>query len=277
MAPEQPPKYIYKEHDIRPEDVRVPTEHDTFVFEGRPVRAFIQPQTTSDGSRVVGGELLLRTIIGNHVPGRLIEDAEQNGSIHEVTLGMLRCAAIHSALLAQHGTPTRMSVNISPAELNHGLIDEVREILAEAKVRPSSITLEITERQPIEEHHYSTLRALHDLGVHLALDDFGSQWADMETLMRLQAEDLHMDEIKVDKGLLDTDKAVGVVQELFAQGFHNVVVEGVEDLKRAAAIFDRRVVLQGYATGKAMPFRSFSERVAAGHNSATRLTDGNNR
>ena len=276
MALEQPPKYIYKEHDIRPEDVRVPTEHDTFVFEGRPVRAFIQPQTTFDGARVVGGELLLRTIIGNDVPIQRIEDAEQNGSIHEVTLGMLRCAAIHSALLAQQGMLSRMSVNVSVNELNAEFVDEVREILRETKSDPSLITLEITERQPIKEQHHGTLHALRDLGVHLAVDDFGTEHATMEVLMRLRAEGLDIDEVKVDKGLLDAGAAEDTVRQLFAHEFQTVVVEGIEDLKRAIAMFDRRVILQGYAVGKAMPFRSFSERVAAENQPSFGLTEVNN-
>ena len=126
-----------------------------------------------------------------------------------------------------------MSVNLSAAQLARAdLVDTVERTLRETGLPAGSLELEITEsvamRDPQASGH--VLRVLHDLGVRLALDDFGVGYSSLSQVSRLP-----LDIIKVDQtfiaGLADSTENQPIIAAISAlaraRGFE-VTAEGIE-------------------------------------------------
>ena len=70
----------------------------------------------------------------------------------------------------------RVSVNVSPVQINSDLVDQVREIIKQSGLDPHRLELEVTEEVLIKDFDqtasmFSRLRAL---GIQVAMDDFGA-------------------------------------------------------------------------------------------------------
>jgi EAL domain-containing protein (putative c-di-GMP-specific phosphodiesterase class I) len=126
-----------------------------------------------------------------------------------------------------------MWINISGQQLgNRHLNETMEQVLANAGLPPAKLGLEVTERQLIGQAE--TVRAelieLRDLGVRLAVDDFGTGFASLDYLRRFP-----FDEIKIDQSFvrgLGTDRTdTAVTSSIIALGRSLelvVVAEGVE-------------------------------------------------
>ncbi len=126
-----------------------------------------------------------------------------------------------------------MSVNVSARQLlSPGLFTAVTKVLSSSEIEPGSLILELTETIFIEDSA-RTLMALSDLrqlGVRLALDDFGSGYSSLSYLARLS-----LDIVKIDRGFIanighdPTNRAIVVaIMDLAHVLGLTVVAEGVE-------------------------------------------------
>src|SRR5262249_40475540 len=126
-----------------------------------------------------------------------------------------------------------VSVNLSPLQVRDGkFVDLLAGLLAETKMPPARLVLEVTEGIMIDdpETAKTQLEALRALGVRLALDDFGSGYWSLTYLQRLP-----FDKLKIDRGFvaaLDRSANSGVIiQAVVALGRALgmvVLIEGVE-------------------------------------------------
>src|SRR5260370_33907199 len=85
----------------------------------------------------------------------------------------------------------------------------VGRALANFKVDPNRLTLEITEGVAMAAAAAKALRRLHEIGVRLSLDDFGTGYSSLLYLMRLP-----VNEIKIDRSFvsaLATDADSGAI------------------------------------------------------------------
>jgi EAL domain-containing protein (putative c-di-GMP-specific phosphodiesterase class I) len=124
-------------------------------------------------------------------------------------------------------------VNISCEQLgNEHLVGVVASALSRSGLAASSIGIEVTERQLIrqDDEAVADLEALRDLGVSLAVDDFGTGYASLDYLRRFT-----FDEIKIDRsfvsGLGQDPTDTAVTSSIIALGRSlnlAVVAEGVE-------------------------------------------------
>ena len=130
------------------------------------------------------------------------------------------------------GPGFRVAVNVSGLELGHDhLAQDVAATIASTGVDPRGIVLELTETCRIVDVAAATRSAqrLHDLGVGLALDDFGSQYATFELLRSLPLAVL-----KIDRAIVaGCDAGIGeaftrAVVELAGPLAALIVAEGVE-------------------------------------------------
>jgi diguanylate cyclase (GGDEF)-like protein/PAS domain S-box-containing protein len=126
-----------------------------------------------------------------------------------------------------------MSVNISSRQLGrHELTRVLDDILRETGVRPDRLCLELTERQVLgaAQAVQDDLDGLSDLGVTLAVDDFGTGFANIDYLRRVPFRVLKMDRSYV--GGLGTDRTdTALTAGIVALGHSldlTVVAEGVE-------------------------------------------------
>ena len=126
-----------------------------------------------------------------------------------------------------------MSVNLSPRQLAEpALPNDVARVLHESGIQPSSLWLEITESTLMRdaESALSALGALRALGLHLAVDDFGSGYSSLAYLERLPVEAL-----KIDRSFIegvgtrkDSTAIVNAIVSLARALQLSTVAEGIE-------------------------------------------------
>lgn len=180
----------------------------------------------------VGAEALMRW----HSPARglvppddFIPVAEETGLI--VPLGEW---ALRKACTVAAGWPhgLRIAVNVSAVQIKSGTFARsVISALAFSGVPADRLELEITETVLMDESDtvLKTLRQLRDLGVRIALDDFGIGYSSLGYLRRFP-----VDKIKIDRSFIrdidnrDTAAIVRTVIGLCAQLGTTVTAEGVE-------------------------------------------------
>jgi EAL domain-containing protein (putative c-di-GMP-specific phosphodiesterase class I) len=152
--------------------------------------------------------------------------------------------------------PLSISVNVSAFQLQRPeFIDEVRGVLAETGILPSSLILELTESVMMEDMDLSILRmnALRSLGVRLAIDDFGTGYSSLMYLRRLP-----VDILKIDRSFLTDPSAeatllIAAVVELARIFKLQAVVEGIEDETYLERLKDIRCEFgQGFYFAKAL-------------------------
>jgi diguanylate cyclase len=208
--------------------------------------------------RVAGVEALVRwdhPELGRLTPDRFLHLAEESGVITRIDAWVRGHAFAQAKLWADAGTPTRVSVNLSAADLRRAdLVGELDATIANARIEPSTIELEITEHVALgEEDLRPILESLATLGVRLAVDDFG---VGSSVLGRLQHGPF--DTLKIDRSLvsqIDEDpRQAAILQALVTLGRElglTIVAEGVETAAQADVV--RRFgcdLPQGYLFGR---------------------------
>src|SRR5215218_9610105 len=143
-------------------------------------RVCYQPILTLNGDRIAGVEALVRwehPQRGLLLPKEFLPIAEDTGLIAQIGEGVLR-EACHQMWAWHQRYPAipalTVSVNLSPRQWFRPEL--VAEILAETEINPGSLQLEITEGMLTSngvDSASKTLSSLKDLGIQLAVDDFG--------------------------------------------------------------------------------------------------------
>jgi diguanylate cyclase (GGDEF)-like protein len=177
-------------------------------------------------------------------PGEFILAAEQTGLMIPLGLVVLGTAVRQLAAWRAAGHDRlQVTVNVSVLQLRRpGLVEEVRDVLAEHGVPPEAVAIEITEHAALLPHGPGarTARALSDLGVELALDDFGSGYSSLSTLRVLPMKALKLDRAivaGVGVDVADTGIVSGIVRMACDAGL-TVVAEGVETAEQAARLVE---------------------------------------
>lgn len=160
--------------------------------------------------------------------------AEQAGLIIEVTQWVVKTVITQMRAWQDQKIFTKVSINISAQDILHpDFIYSIIKHLEANKLSPQSITLEITERDLMENEQEGAqrLHALKDAGFELAVDDYGIGQSSLGKLKKLP-----VDELKIDKSFilkLDQSEADQVIVQSTIQLGHNlglhVVAEGVEN------------------------------------------------
>ena len=201
-----------------------------------------QPQINCETGQIVGIEALLRwTVDGTErvPPDRFIPILEHTGLIYDVGLWVLEQALQeHNRLIAKGFPPLRVSVNLSVVQFQREeFIPDFAKIIEESGADPKYIELEITEslfsKDP--EDVLNKIYKLKDLGVRIAIDDFGKGYS---SLSRLKV--VPFDRIKIDKEIIDyidLERKLAPLTEiiiLLARTFKaGITAEGVETKEQA--------------------------------------------
>ncbi len=163
-----------------------------------------QPQIDMVTGRVQGVEALLRwqdAELGVVSPAIFVPVAEETGLIQDMGEWVLRTACLQASRWRDAGlTPIRVSVNVSPLQLEHSdLLSIVRSALEEADWPAEMLELEVTEGGLMRnaEAVARVLRDLRELGVKIAIDDFGTGYSSLSYLKRFS-----IDRIKIDRAFI---------------------------------------------------------------------------
>jgi diguanylate cyclase (GGDEF)-like protein len=222
-----------------------------------------QPKMYLDGSGCAGVEALVRWTdpeLGTVPPDRFIALAEECGLIGAIDAWVLETACAQLAAWQRAGVPVpSMSVNVSPLRFHSDDVPaHVRRLLTLHDMKPSALMLEVTERVMLndDERTRVDLRTLHEMGVRLSVDDFGTGYASLGYLKRLPVSELKLDKSFVndlereasDRALADA--VIGIGQALGLE----VVAEGVETPgQRELLIRAGCAIAQGFLFTRALP------------------------
>jgi diguanylate cyclase (GGDEF)-like protein len=194
-----------------------------------------QPQVELASGRVIGAEALVRWTdgAGKAVSAmEIVTLAEHTGLISALTKLVLRRAVRECSTWWERGWRLRVSVNVSARDLQPGLIDDVRDVLQEVGLPAEALCLELTETGLVgnEAETVVLLNKLRELGITLAVDDFGIGYSSLAYL-----KSLPIGEVKVDKSFVfgmrldSSDEAiVRSVVDLGRNLGIPVVAEGIE-------------------------------------------------
>lgn len=225
-----------------------------------------QPIVSLPDRMIYGAEALVRWMHPEHgvlPPGAFVEEAERSGLIRSIDSAVRREAmAVCSACHGSHRVS--LSVNLSAIDLDAAsLLDDIAQTLDLTGLDPSVMIFEITETALAQHWSRSRRRieGLKELGVRLAIDDFGSGHMFLERL----SSDL-FDVLKIDRSLViatdhdgrTTALLAGVTALAHRLGM-TVTAEGVETQEHLdrvlAAGCDHA---QGYLFARPMPAHEFS-------------------
>jgi EAL domain-containing protein (putative c-di-GMP-specific phosphodiesterase class I)/GGDEF domain-containing protein len=163
---------------------------------------FFQPKFSVRDSSIVGVEALVRWVHPTHglvLPHQFMPEAERSGIVREVDTEILRltCAA---AAAERWPADLPLSVNLSSANLDDPhLANRLSRIVRDAGLQPDRFVFEISESGLAGSRRIALQRIqdLRDRGFRLALDEFGSGHAFLDTL-----SDHYFEEVKVNRALV---------------------------------------------------------------------------
>lgn len=192
-----------------------------------------QPFLDLGGSRITGFEALLRwqhPTRGLVPPSEFIPIAEESGLIHEIGEWVVRRAC---ATVAGWPEEIRVAVNFSAAQFhNTGILQIIVQALAEAKIAPHRLEIEITESMLLSKYASAAtvLNALLELGVTVALDDFGTGFSSLTYLRKVPFSRIKIDQSFI-RDMLEQPDCAAIVKSVISLARDlqiGVVAEGVE-------------------------------------------------
>ncbi|HEX7301033.1 MAG TPA: EAL domain-containing protein [Solirubrobacteraceae bacterium] len=221
-----------------------------------------QPQVAAKTGKIAKVEALVRWHHPRHgllAPDRFVPIAEESGLVRQLTWHVLDMALGQCSAWRRTGRDLMVAVNITSRELvDLTFPEEVAGLLAKWRVPPSALELEITETTILTDppRTRAVLARLREIGLRLAIDDFGSGHSSLSYLKRLSIDVLKIDRSFVMNMADDADDAV-IVRSMIDLG-HNlgleVVAEGVEsEAGRQRLVALGCDLLQGYHLGRPEP------------------------
>ena len=239
------------------------------ALEEAELRLHYQPMYSMDTGDVVAVEALLRwqhPSRGLLPPAEFLAVAEGPHLVAPIGDWVIETAVAQAAEWQRaHGDRAPvMWVNISCDQLGRRhLVTVTERLLMESGLLPARLGLEVTERQLARrvDDVAADLLALRELGVALAVDDFGTGYASLDYLRRFTFDEIKMDRSFV-SGLGDrTDRAVAA--SIVALGHTldlTVVAEGVETQAQYDQVKQIGCdVSQGYLHHRPAPPETISE------------------
>ncbi len=174
-------------------------------------------------------EALARLVTKDNVysPYFFLNIAQSSGFVYEITKIMADKAIKY---IASVDDKVGISINITEDDLNKGhLADYIKEICLKYKFPIERITLEILEgiTSSGTKNNVKKLKELKDLGLKLALDDFGVEYSNFERISELDIDFIKID-AKYIKNLTKSSKSRKIAKAItdFA---HSIDIEVVAE------------------------------------------------
>ena len=232
-----------------------------------------QPQVDLASGGIIGSEALIRwrnERLGEMRPDHFIAQAEGTGDIVRIGDWVLREACRQVAAWRDQGLGIlRVAVNVSYRQLlGSDLTASVHGLLREFDLPGEALELEFTERVLIEDapETLGNFAALRQLGVSLAIDDFGEGYSALNYLRRLPIQGLKLSQLFV-AGVPGNQSDVAVCQAVarIARSLGlGLVAEGIERQEQLRFLIDLEVpVGQGFLFAPGLSPAEFAQRLRA--------------
>ena len=228
--------YVPSMDKDRHEQMRLLGELDTALRQ-RQLRVYFQPCVNIESGTVRGVEALLRwqhPRDGLLAPNSFLPDAERTGLLPAITAYVLEDALRCCAEMRHTRPQMHVSINLSVRNLlDSTLVEQVSQALARHDVPADAVEVEVTETTAMTDPRRSVdaLLALRDLGVSVAIDDYGTGYSTLAYLRELPVQTLKIDKSFVTEMNNESINAsiVGSTIGLARSLGMRVVAEGVED------------------------------------------------
>lgn len=233
------------------------------ALDERQFLVYLQPKYDLKTDLPYGAEALIRwqhPTRGLISPGVFIPVFERNGFIGKVDYYMWEqvCCLLRKWMDAGI-TPAPISVNVSRVNLyNPKLVENIAALAEKYSIPPRLLNLEITESAYMENPFVmqDVVKALHEKGFLIMMDDFGSGYSSLNTLKNIQ-----IDVLKIDMKFLSADERSGRGARILASVIRMagwlelpVIVEGVETAQQRDFLESIGCgYVQGYYYAKPMP------------------------
>ena len=242
------------------------------ALENKEFAAWYQPKYDIRTRAVVGAEALVRwqsPELGFLPPGLFIGLFERNGFVVQLDYFVLEAAcALQRRRLDAGQKIVPISVNQSRLHMTEeNYLEKLRAIVGHYALPPGMIELELTEtifgdfdKEENRQNAQNIIRALHEMGFAISVDDFGSGYS---SLMLLNF--LPMDVMKIDRSLLTASEDSERTQTILGNVIHlgeslhmTVICEGIETLEQEQLLLKHGCYYgQGFLNAKPMPEDAF--------------------
>jgi len=219
-----------------------------------------QPIINVATGKIIGSEALLRwhcKEFGEVSPEIFIPIAEESALIGAIGQWVFSQACKQTKEWQNKGhRPIKMSINMSSRELiQEDYVEKITKILAEIKLEPKHIELELTETalmNNVDDSQQKLVR-LNELGISIALDDFGTGFSSLEHLRRFKLSKIKIDRSFI-KNIPHVDEGVKMTKAIIYLGYWlglQVTAEGIETKEQLELLRDTECdSAQGYFLSK---------------------------
>jgi diguanylate cyclase (GGDEF)-like protein/PAS domain S-box-containing protein len=249
-----------------------------FALKNDQLEYYFQPKVSTENNEIIGAEALIRW---NHPewgilsPNEFLPVIEEHGLIAEVDLKMKWKVAKQIKTWQEMGLPQiPISVNLSAKRfLDKNLVSNFQKILADTKLDPEFIEIEITETSMLENEKIvlTTLNDLFREGITISLDDFGTGYSSLSSLTKFKK---YINTLKIDRSFIaqlstDEENESNLITQTMitlAESLKmSVVAEGVETYEQYHILKQMGCkIIQGYLFSKPLPATEFEELLKIG-------------
>jgi EAL domain-containing protein (putative c-di-GMP-specific phosphodiesterase class I) len=231
-----------------------------------------QPKLDIASRQIVGAEALARWTHPEKGPiaaSEFVAAAEQHNRIGKLTDFVIEKAVAAAAQINKRGIDFDVAVNLSARLLSDkGFTLRLSALLARHGLAPNHLTLELTETATLADsgEGLDMISRLRDLGINIAIDDYGTGQSTLDYLKKIPANEIKIDQSFV-KGIVENRSDRLMVQSTIGLAHslgRKVVAEGVEHRDILDLLVELECdIAQGFAVGRPMSLDSLTKRLAA--------------
>jgi diguanylate cyclase (GGDEF)-like protein/PAS domain S-box-containing protein len=232
-----------------------------------------QPQYDLKNNRMIGVEALLRWTspdLDSVSPSEFIVVAEETGMIMPIGAWVLREACGQGKVWQSAGYPVKVAVNVSALQFARaGFVETVEQALSDTGLPAELLELELTETVVMLEPEAvrEDLNRLREIGVLVAIDDFGMGYSSLSYLPNLPIQSLKIDRsfVRTIPRSEDVPPLIRAITALASGLNMQVLAEGVEEEYQARVLRKAGCdLIQGFLYGGAVPADEVTRLLASG-------------
>jgi diguanylate cyclase (GGDEF)-like protein/PAS domain S-box-containing protein len=239
------------------------------AIERNEFELYYQPQVSSISGEIIGMEALIRwnsAELGRVSPVDFIFIAEKTGLILPIGEWVLKTACLQNKKWQDAGilnVPVAVNLSVNQFQ-NKRIIEDIIKILKETGLNPKYLELEITENIIMKETEYiiESLKQLKEIGVEIAIDDFGTEYSSLNYIKQLPVDKIKID-ISFVRGININHKDEAIIKVIISLAKNlglKVIAEGVETKEQLDFLKDQMCdEIQGYYYYKPMSAQLIEE------------------
>jgi sensor c-di-GMP phosphodiesterase-like protein len=244
------------------------------ALEAKEFVPYYQPIVDLMSGKVVGAEVLIRWRRRDGAlvpPGQFIPQAEASGLILPMTRALMQAAREEMSPVLGPRPQVTIGFNLTARHFdNEAVVAEVRDVFEGSPIRLDQITLEVTERQPLDnlETARRVIAGLQALGCKIAIDDVGTGHGGLSYMLKLGVDMIKIDKMFVDA--LGTERYSRTIIEMLIDLARNmgmeISAEGVETFEQVAVLRRCGIYLaQGFVFARPLPGAQFRQLLEIAH------------